>query len=926
MLNGENIDTYYVYDDYNNLTYVLPHLAAQQLQSANQSWSSDDKYIRLYGYYYEYNGRGQCTLKRLPGTESIRMVYDALGNVVFSQDGVQRSKNEWSYQLYDGQQRPTVSGRFTYGATPESVCKILSEYTGEGTLCGYTTTLDFGKYSGVIVDKVLYYDSYDFIRIMTDYEKSALMYVNAEQPYTEAFKVDGKFKVAGMQTGAVSYVFDQKTRSVSAAYYDIHGRNVQTRSTNFKGGAETVLTAYTFSGKERYKKIVTNINGSNLITQQYEYHYDHAERPTETYLTVNGGAKQLLTKLCYDEVGRLATRTHGNNVTERYDYNIRSWVTDINSTAFKEHLRYEQSGETPGCYGGNIASMIWKVNAGAYSSQGAFHNSYDKLSRLCAVKYQDSHNEYLKFANYSYDALGNILNLQRQGMLDDGSIGDIDNLTYSYDGNQLVKVDDSAEAPTYSGAMHFADKVDEDEEYRYDANGNMTADLNNHIVSVSYNSLNLPSNITYANGSHIDYTYSSAGEKVCTDYYNRVKVNIVRPTITATGRYLTYYKHTNTEYCGNHIFENGELKMTLFAGGYVTYSNGEPEYHFYVRDHQGNNRLVMSEDGMVEQVNDYTPFGVQMKNSFAETSDQRYKYNGKELDRMLGLDLYDYGARFYDARIARWQTIDPLCEKYYSISPYAYCANNPILFIDPDGRAINLLGMAIGGLIGGAINSGIELVSQLSQNGTVTSSRAIGRAAVQGAIVGATAVATCGASLATTVCASGVANAVGGTANRAIQGESTTISDIITDVTIGSVSGVLGAAAGDVTKKGLDAATPAVKGRIGETTTRVKYAIKGYKSERIVKVKTGLNTPTGRSQKAYYDFGMEQIVTHKKIIVESKYNSSTLTPNQKRALPYVTIPFKVDRTTSTQFQYMVVPIVTESASGGSSAVSRKHKK
>jgi RHS repeat-associated protein len=615
------------------------------------------------------------------------MVYDALGNVVFSQDGVQRSKNEWSYQLYDGQQRPTVSGRFTYSATPEPVCKILSEYTGEGTLCGYTTTLDFGKYSGVIVDKVLYYDSYDFIRIMTDYEKSVLMYVNAEQPYTEAFKVDGSFKVSGMQTGAISYVLGDTVRSVSAAYYDIRGRKVQTRSTNFKGGAETVLTAYTFTGKELYKKIATNVNGEELITQQYEYHYDHAERPTETYLTVNGGAKQMLTKMCYDEVGRLASRTHGNNVTERYDYNIRSWLTDINSTAFKEHLRYEQSGETPGCYGGNIASMIWKVNAGAYSSQGAFHNSYDKLSRLCAVKYQDSNTKYSKFVNYSYDALGNILGLQRQGVLDDGSIGDIDNLTYSYDGNQLVKVDDSADAPTYSGAMHFIDDADEDEEYRYDANGNMTADLNNYIVSVSYNSLNLPSNIIYANGSHIDYTYSSTGEKVCTDYYNRVKVNIVRPTITATtGRYLTYYKHTNTEYCGNHIFENGELKMTLFAGGYVTYSNGEPEYHFYVRDHQGNNRLVMNEAGIVEQVNDYTPFGVQMKNSFAETSDQRYKYNGKELDRMLGLDLYDYGARFYDARIARWQTIDPLCEKYYSISPYAYCANNPILFIDPDGK------------------------------------------------------------------------------------------------------------------------------------------------------------------------------------------------------------------------------------------------
>jgi RHS repeat-associated protein len=146
--------------------------------------------------------------------------------------------------------------------------------------------------------------------------------------------------------------------------------------------------------------------------------------------------------------------------------------------------------------------------------------------------------------------------------------------------------------------------------------------------------------------------------------------------------------HTYTEYCGNHILENGKLKQSLFDGGYITYSDGEPEFHFYVRDHQGNNRLVMSEDGVVEQVNDYTPFGVQMKNSFTATSSQRYKYNGKELDRMFGLDLYDYGARFYDARIARWQTIDPLCEKYYSISPYVYCANNPIRFIDPNGKEL----------------------------------------------------------------------------------------------------------------------------------------------------------------------------------------------------------------------------------------------
>jgi len=139
------------------------------------------------------------------------------------------------------------------------------------------------------------------------------------------------------------------------------------------------------------------------------------------------------------------------------------------------------------------------------------------------------------------------------------------------------------------------------------------------------------------------------------------------------------------------IYENGTLSRIQIDGRYITMSGTAPTYHYYIQDHQGNNRVVFNQSGTIEQTNHYYPFGMTFGEGI-DNSDNRYKYNGKELDRMHGLDLYDYGARHYDAAIGRWGVIDPLAEKYYSISPYAYCGNSPIRFIDPNGKEIRIRG------------------------------------------------------------------------------------------------------------------------------------------------------------------------------------------------------------------------------------------
>ena len=484
---------------------------------------------------------------------------------------------------------------------------------------------------------------------------------------TSQFTNDTSGYSKGSLTGSAVTVSGSSTKIYKGYYYDVKGRVTKVVQNNLLGGYDVTNTVYTFTGQPATVTHSHTASGKSTRTEVYTYSYDHADRVSKVEHTL-GGTKITLADYTYDSFGRLSTKSlHGSAANKlTYAYNLRSWLTGITSTRFTQNLYYN-TGVGTARYNGSISSMTWK--SGNESTVRGYKFTYDGLDRMLNATYGETAGISTNANRFSenvtgYDKNGNIKGLQRYGQLSSTAYGMIDILTLTLNGNQLNRVDDAVAASTYNGGFEFKNGANAADEYSYDANGNLTKDLNKGISGITYNFLNLPNVVTFSDGSTITYTYGADGTKLRT-------VHKIGSTTTTT------------DYCGNVVYENGVQKLLLTEEGYVTLSDSK--YHYYLKDHQGNNRVVISQSGTVEETNHYYPFG----GAFASTSNvQPYKYNGKELDSKKGLNWYDYGARHYDAALGRFTTNDRFAEKYYSMSPYQYGANNPVNNIDVNGDTI----------------------------------------------------------------------------------------------------------------------------------------------------------------------------------------------------------------------------------------------
>ncbi|MDR2270612.1 MAG: RHS repeat-associated core domain-containing protein [Sphingobacterium sp.] len=630
------LNTYYVYDDFGDLRYVVPPAVTGKSFS---EVATDTSYVTFnnYIYSYKYDGQRRLVEKKIPGKGLEYLIYNENDQVVLTQDAEQRIRKEWTYSRYDAFGRVTSSGLYTnkVKVTRADVSGLVDAATGPlwETRSGAdypapATTFPLAGTDITIKPHIVnYYDDYMF----------------ADAATLPPSAITKSTMIKSLQTGSKVYKTDGTSPLLTVMYYDDYGRVIQSASKNHLEGTDYVTNTYTFPGELLTSTRVHTPKTGAATTIITTNEYDHVGRLTATKERIVGQGEVVLASNSYNEIGQLKSKAVGKAGTETtfvntstYTYNERGWLSKSTSPKFSQQLKY-QDGTNPQ-WNGNISQQLWGDDA---TLPNTFSYTYDKLNRLLSGTNGQTGTASIAEV-MSYDNMGNIKTLKRDALAV---------TTYAYTGNKLTGFTSGL-----SGS------------YTYDANGNAKTDRMG--MAFTYNYLNLPQTAKKA-GTDVAFLYDAAGQKL-----QKVSKIGTAPSIITTKR----------DYVAGIEYNNGVIDIIQNSVGYAQKNGTGYVYHYNLTDHLGNVRATLKRGSSatavdVVQRDNYYPFG---KRKVVAGGNNKYLYNGKEIQGELG-DQYDYGARFYDAEIGRWNVVDPKAEVNRRWSPYRYAYDNPIRFIDPDG-------------------------------------------------------------------------------------------------------------------------------------------------------------------------------------------------------------------------------------------------
>ena len=712
-------DTYYVYNRLGQLSFVL----SPMFQEAAD--------VSKFAYSYKYDSRGRVTEKTVPGCQKVCYWYDSADRLTCIQDGLLRSLGKYRRYFYDRLERLVI--QCVDSQPPSDDTPVTMGFT-----TAYSNATDYRRYGYTFtgsgnggtgfspqIEAVNYYDTYSFLPLYYRIFSSEEIYRLLPQVQSNLYLIYGL--PSTLPSGSMQ-VSSSGEELLETFQYDRKGRMVRDASTR-PGGWLTVCTMdYEFSGELKhststYYKTAGNGIPQSVFTATLLNQNDplHGNRLANSCLVVtdtgNTPDTVIVKTLVYDDWNNVTTTDRDGTAADMtYSYDLlHGWIKAINSTGgFLQKLYREDHSSHP-LYNGSISAMTWKVPGNTFLRR--YDYSYDGLNRLTEGAYSHqlvlgpflnnlTGNDPLTLSELGeenlpldlipvtgrdlvgpklpnavdryterirYDKNSNITSIERYGMNNQHNYGLIDSLEITRNGNQLKAIEDYAEKQlTYTGASDFFDGYTSNNEYSYNVNGALVIDRNRYINQINYDNFGNTRNVIFGNHNQVEYIYAADGTKLRT----------IHRTVGGSNAYID-----SIDYVGNLILKNGQPSMYMFDGGYATFNpNGAVNgWHYYIQDYMGNNRMVVNKNGNVEQVTHYYPYGGIIGDISTNENVQKYKFEGKELDRTFGLDYYDIHARQYFAMAPMWDRIDNKAEEFFHVSPYSFCEGNPVNYCDFNG-------------------------------------------------------------------------------------------------------------------------------------------------------------------------------------------------------------------------------------------------
>ncbi len=719
---------------------------------------------------YGYNSLGELTYKSSPDGGEEKLYYNKIGLLRFSQNAKQKAEGTYSYIKYDDLGRMIEVGKsiqYSYAFAEET---DVSSFPDDATQC---YEISITTYSS---DYAAATTAQEHIQNRISYslrDEDGDITTTTEQ-YLTYYSYDAHGNVKWIKQ-VIPYLGEK----MIAYEYDLISSKVTMVRYN-SGKTDQFFHRYSYDSDNRLTTVETSRDSIIWDTDaSYQYYAhgpmkrlsigeDHVQGLDYVY-TINGWLKAInhqslnatndpgadgstTTDYAQDVFGttlgyfdgdfkRTGSPFNSDNLTYVGDastsFGLGTMQQSWPKSADSKDLATNEVNYRP-LFNGTITNQVENtvaIGSGQYDGQiKAYKYDYDQIYRLLHANF-DYYNgsqwnrdalasagttvkdkEYDFYNAYTYDLIGNITSLKRNGYTSSTVPSNkMDNLSYSYNSgnNQLNMVYDTVNSIPFGIDLKSGQQKNN---YKYNEIGQLTHDEAEGIKTITWNNLNKIDQVskdTDGDGNSdqlITFSYDAMGNRV-----KKTLVKVYKGTSEttyyvkdATGKDMAIYSNDGsgikfTEapiYAGDRIGEFKDALAVSSATTTDTYTRTLGKKYYEIKDHLGNARVVLTDkkepksDGTyianVASTTDYYPYGMEMPGRSYQSDDYRYGYQGKEKDNELKSNgnSYDFGARILDPRVGRWLSMDPLADKYASVSPYSAMGNNPMNMVDPDGKDI----------------------------------------------------------------------------------------------------------------------------------------------------------------------------------------------------------------------------------------------